>query len=584
MKLIFDWSDSFYEEKTVWRGDEEMISLEISQKECSFASARVLIASKCIEKLLHKKYAKIGVRMEPTAEVRLLFAGRLVTFPLGLGSSSVELELIAEPDDYRLQLKQFSNQRLAECGKIDGHILKNQKILFDDLFFSENDMNNPTIFLEGGGDLFYWDMRSGKLSLSPINRGARNIDVAGSEILQNSLRARLAREPYGKINLSLSVSWIQQVSGIIDVYPMMAQKFSRGIVNSFTNIKSGIENIFKISNKNGYAPLRCKVREINPNIMGVLNVHPLLSPDFYVKKEGESSAQKVNFKRFYFDGELTLGWNYRQKRTEIARLHVVNEKFRSGREKNLCLRLNAVQNPRQHQTWNYFTYYGCSDKALYRGSIFECLEAHVSGREFEHKKWKLIKKIPDALADDSCSSFFATNRGKNALRYAIQKAAALLNYSSRYVEMDFCVGAKNFMFATVDDQVTIRDGRFSGGEISGKIIRTRFLASADQKIMKITIGSRADNSKEDYFEKISSQDWVIDKDDSKIYAGDILKDVEVKNPPEEQAEHLAKLRAQDVSELKNELKKCATKIKISLHPLNTMRVITREINLPDVLL
>ncbi|MDR3187460.1 MAG: hypothetical protein LBT63_03480 [Holosporaceae bacterium] len=584
MKLIFDWSNSFYEEKTVWRGDEEMISLEISQKECSFASAKVLIASKCTEKLLRKKYAKIGIRLEPTAAVRLLFAGRLVAFPLGLSSSSVELELIAEPDDYQLQLKQFSSQHMADHGKIDGHLLKNQRILFDDLFFSERDMSNPTIFLEGDSNLFYWDMRSGKLSLSHINRGVKNIDVTGSEILQNSLKVRLAREPYGRINLSLSVSWIQQAAGIIDVYPMIAQKFSCGMVNSFTNIKSSVENIFKISHKNGYAPLRCRVREINPNVMGILKVHPLLSQDFYVKKEGEPSAKKVNFKRFYFDGELTLGWNYRQKRTEIARVHVINGKSQSGREKNLFLRLNAVQNPRQHPTWNYFTYYGCSNRVQHRGNIFECLEAHVSDREFEKKNWKLIKKIPDALADDFCGSFFATNRGKNALRYAIQKAAALLNYSSRYVEIDFCVGAKNFMFATVDDQITLRDVRFSGDKISGKIIRAQFLGSADQKIMKITIGCRADGSGEDYFEKILSYDPAIGEDDSKVHPGDIVTEIEVKNSPEEQMERLAQLKAQDVSELKSELKKHATRIKISLHPINTMRVITREIDLPDVVL
>ncbi|MDR1375207.1 MAG: hypothetical protein LBJ45_00120 [Holosporaceae bacterium] len=582
MKLIFDWSSSFYEEKTAWRGDEEMISLEISQKEGSFASAKVLIASGCTEKLQHKKYAKIGVRWEPTAEPKLLFSGRLMAFPLGFGNSSVELELIAEPDDYQLQLKQFSDKNATEHGKIDRHLLENQQILFDDLFFSERDMSNPTIFLEGGGDLFYWDMRTGKLALSNINRGARNIDVTGGEILQGSLKVRLAREPYGKINVSLAVSWIQHVSGIIDLYPMIAQKFSDGIVNSFTNIKSSIENVFKVSRKNGYAPLRCRIREINPNTMGILKVHPLISPNFYVKKEAESSSIKVNFQRFYFDGELTLNWNYRQKRTEIARMCVLNKKSPAGREKNIFLGLNALQNPRQYPAWNYFTYYGYSDKMIHSGNIFECLEAHVSGREFEEKKWKCIRRIPDALMDDSRSSFFATNRGKNALRYALQKAAALMNYSSRYVEIDFCAGAKNFMFATVNDQVTIRDVRFSGDVIGGKIIRTQFMGSADQKIMKITVGCRADGSEEDYFEKISSHDWTINEDDSKVQPGDIVTAIEVKNPPEEQLAQLAQLNTRDVSDLKNELKKRATRIKISLHPLNTMRVIRREINLPDI--
>ncbi|MDR2765951.1 MAG: hypothetical protein LBB63_00595 [Holosporaceae bacterium] len=584
MKLIFDWSDSFYEEKTVWRSDVEMIALEISQKESGFASARVLLASGNAEELLSKKYAKIGVQSAPNSAVRLLFAGRLVAFPLSLGNSSVELELIAEPDDHRQQLREFSRENAIEYQKIDKHAPEQQKIIFDELFFSERDMDNPTIFLEGGDSLFYWDMRSGKLSLSGINRGAENIDLDGGDILEDSMRVRIAREPYGRINLSLSVSWIQQVSGIIDLYPMMAQKFDQRLVNSFTDMKTGLEHIFKISHRNGYAPLRCGIRRINPNTAGILSAHPLISQDFHVQKDQSSPRIKVNFRRFYFDGELLLAWNYRQKRTEVARVKVMNGKRPDGREKNLFLRLNAVQTPRQYPVWNYFTYYGCGQKVLHRGSVFECMDGHVSGREFQEAKWKFLKKIPDALRDDASSSFFATNRGKNALRYALRKAAALANYSSRYVEMDFCVDANRFLWATVNDQVVIRDGRFPGGSMGGKIIGTKFTASADRKIMKITIGCRVDAAAEDYLEKVSAYNPDIREDDSRLNPGDIVTDVEVKNPPEEQAARLAQVQAKDVEELKGELRKLATKIKISLHPLNTARTITRELDLPDVTL
>jgi hypothetical protein len=362
---------------------------------------------------------------------------------------------------------------------------------------------------------------------------------------------------------------------------MIAQKFSQHMVNSFTDMKSSLEHIFKISHRNGYAPRRCRIKEINPNTAGILSAHPTISPDFFVQKDEVSTKIKVNFRRFYFDGELLLAWNYRQKRQEVVRLGIINGQYKNGREKSLFLRLNAIQIPKQYPVWSYFTYYGCSTKVIHRGSVFECREGHISGREFEKGKWKFLKKVPDALSDDS-GSFFATNRGKNALKYAIQKAIALAGYSSRYMEMDFCVDANRFLSVTVNHRATISDGRFPGGSISGKVIRTKFMANAERKIMKITIG--CGGADENYLEKALAYHPDIQDDDSRVNPGDIVTDIEVKNPPEEQTAHLVQMKAKDISELKDELRKWATKIKISLHPLSTTRVVSRELDLPDVVL
>ncbi|MDR1561255.1 MAG: hypothetical protein LBS23_02775, partial [Holosporaceae bacterium] len=450
------------------------------------------------------------------------------------------------------------------------------------LFFSANDVSNPTVFLEGSNEIFYWNMRSGKLSLSHINHGAKNINIIGNEVLQDSIKVQVSREPYKQINVKLSASWIQHAFGIIDIYPMIAAKFSANLVNSFTNIKTGIENLCKTSGKSGYTLIRCNMKEINPNATGILNSYPLISPDCYLQEDESSLKKKVNFKRFYFNGELIFSWNYKQKRMETVNVKVINKKSKYGREKNLFLRLNAVQIPKNLPIWNHFTYYGHSETVLHNGNIFECQGAHVSKKEFEEGKWKLIKKIPDALGDDSCGSFFATDRGKNAIRYALQKAIALMNYSSRYVAIEFCVEAKNFIFATINDQITIHDARFQKNLIVGKIIKTQLIANTTQKIMKITIGCCVDDFGESYFEKLKTQKIEILSDDSKINPADIVTNIDIKNSPEEQVICLSQAIAKNVSELKNILKKQATKIKISLHPLNTTRVITREINLPDL--
>ena len=574
MKLIFDWSSSFYEEKNNWRGDEEIISLEIFQKECGFAVAKVSVGTKDADKLLNKKYAKIGVQSGD--DVKLLFSGRLIAFPIGFGGSTTELEFIAEPDNYQTKLSKFSSENFERYHSIDNHVTKNDNILFDDLFFSSRDLKNPTIFLEGSDKIFYWDMRDGRLSLSEVNRGRRNFDIDGDEVLKDSIKVRIAREPYRAVNLKVSAGWIQHEYGIIDVIPMIAAKFASGVINSFTNIKSGIEKIF--SSRNGYGLARCDIKEINPNLRGLGSGYPLLSPDFYIHES--TDRKKIQFKRFYFDGKLILNWAYRQKRIEAVNVRILNPSSSHGREKNLYLRLSAIQLPKKHPIWNNFTYYGRGEKIRRGEDVFECASPHVSGENFEPDKWRFVEKIPDALKNDMSSSFFATARGKNAVKYAMQKAIALVNYSSRNVEIDFCVEAKKFIFASVDDQITIRDGRFNGGYVSGKIVRMRFNGNADQKAIKFTIGCRAANLSRS-FDKLNSYEISVSDDASNVNPADIVQKIEIENAPEEQIDVLSRTVARTSAEMKDELKKHATKIKLFLHPLNTTRVITREVTLPD---
>jgi hypothetical protein len=139
------------------------------------------------------------------------------------------------------------------------------------------------------------------------------------------------------------------------------------------------------------------------------------------------------------------------------------------------------------------------------------------------------------------------------------------------------------MDASVDDQITIRDERFQDGQITGKITKTRFNGSADRKIIKFTIGCRATDASRN-FEKLNAYKIEIPKDEVRINPADIVRKIDVTRGPEEQISALSSATVRSISELKSELKKRATKIKVSLHPLNTVRVIHREINLPDVVL
>ncbi|MDR2681440.1 MAG: hypothetical protein LBB29_00090 [Holosporaceae bacterium] len=171
MKLIFDWCFSFHEEKKSWRGDAEIISLEIVHRECSFASAKVVVTA--IDLSTTKKYAKIGLQKDDQ-NIETIFSGRLISFPIGFGNSCLKLEFISEPDNYQKQLDDFCQSNREQYKNIDRHKLLDRPVNFDDLFFSTKDLSNPTIFLESDCKIFYWNMRNGKLSLSDINCGIHN--------------------------------------------------------------------------------------------------------------------------------------------------------------------------------------------------------------------------------------------------------------------------------------------------------------------------------------------------------------------------------------------------------------------------
>lgn len=603
MNLIFDWSEDFYEEKKEWRSDAKVLSLEISQRECCFALAKITLF--CDDQVFPKKYAKIGAQYfekrnneNLISRVELIFSGRLVSFPLALGKSCVQLEFISEPSDYQRQLDAFLQHNISAYQQVDKHQISANSANFDELFFSENDLQNPTVFLEGSSKCFYWDMKGGKLSLSEINRGQKNFEIDGAKVLEKSLKISLAREPYKNVSINLSANWTRRTSGLVDLYPFVAKKFSEGIVCSFTNIKSKIKRLCSL-HSDDYDALSCSVRETDPSTIVPFQTFAKTSRKFEVQQDkkdkneaGEGKNSKkitAQFKKFYFYGEMLFCWHRKQKISESIRLDVVNSKINRGREKRIFMRLNSIQLPKEYPYWNFFTQYYSGDKVIFEGSVFECSVPHLSTNFFDEKNWKKIVKVPDALPSDSCGSFFKTERGKNAIKYALQNAIALMNYSARYIEISFAVDATEFLGVTINDQITLFDARLDGGKISGKVTKTRFVATSKKRILHITIGCCLQNFLENsteqinkYLKKLWSENNDSNNDNDRFSMGDIVRDVEVINPPEEQEKILGESNAKSVTELESRLKNHPTKIKIFLAPLKGS--VAKNVELPQFFL
>lgn len=167
-----------------------------------------------------------------------------------------------------------------------------------------------------------------------------------------------------------------------------------------------------------------------------------------------------------------------------------------------------------------------------------------------------------------------------------------MNYSARYIEISFKIDASKFLDITINDQITLIDERFEGGKISGKIIKIHFSASSKKRILHITLGCCSHNFSENIAEQIDEYLRDLESENQKengdtnsssqFSLADIVRDVEVINPPEEQEKILRNSNAKSVAELESLLKKHPTKIKVFLASLKGSA--SKNINLPKLFL
>ena len=556
MKIFFNWLNRF-DDNPEWHNDEEVFALNIVQREGSFAIARASIRTKNLE----HKFARIGI--EKDDKIKTIFRGKLVSFPLSCESEIMVIEILSEPSDFQNQLRNFSQKNRTEYER------KNPEIIFDDLFFSEKD--NPTIFLEGSSKIFYWNKATGKLSLSDINHGAKNFEISKKDILKNSTQIKLDREPYGEIRLTLSASWIQKVFGYIDLMPMISRRFSFNRLNSFTNIAPS----FRHCSQNGYSLIYNDVKVVNPNGIGVLNRFPEVSSS--VKIQNNSEEKSVHFRRFYFGGKFVLGWEYHQKRTENVCVSICDKNH--SRRKDISIKLGTIQLSKNYPRWYAFKNYLCADRVIHDGWIFECKTPHYSNESFDESNWKRIERVPDALKDDQLNSFFATERGKSAIRFALHKMAALMNFSRRYVTINFSLDANQFSEISVNDSITFSD--LYSRPITAKVIQTKLILNNKKRLMNISVGYSPDNVS-DIFDLVKNYNFEIEPDEDKVEISDIVKNISIENDPETQQNLLTSRTFKSESEAMNFLKKHPTKIHVDLHPISQKREIIRDIKLKNL--
>lgn len=437
-----------------------------------------------------------------------IFKGQFAGLPKKIDEVTKFVELVAVPVDLHQQVQPVIQPL------VNAHV--------DSLFFKGKEQVDPSDYLEFSHELFCYDRVTHKLSLSSIFQGKLHQDFS-SEILKDSLQFQIRDTPLPGIKLSLSVEWIQELQGEVNLMPRIELQFPQGRINTLSpkGLLATWPQAGQLLGRSGYAVVRSSLKELIPLSTGVLGHYPTTTPLIHGKK----------YQSFWLEGELGLEWRYRQRRREQVEMviHHQNQYLGTTKRPLRKLKLKLNQLPSDYQTQ---------------------------------------------------SSLFETELGEQAIRNALNIAKAHLAYSARAAEVKFQVAFIDALDLTLDHQVTVHHESLPKGAVSGKLTGYRLERRFDKAVAQITVAVATGTGEQDPF----VIDWAH-KDDLKGLervddpAPDyFIESLSVHNQAQEQVNWL-----QNQENFQGVLPPgIATRIDFTLKDLRSSDVIERKFRLKDL--
>ena len=516
----------------------KVLDFSISQAEGERAIATLTIA-KMGENLLENKYGLIGRRGKGGVDV--LFQGCLADVPKRIGKNLLQIELKAVVRDEKATLERYE-KRL----KTSPH--------WDDLFVSPHRSRVPAEWLDARSELFHWNRVTQKLELSDIFTGRQTLDLSDDIIGQYDLR--FGEVPYSQVDVSLSAEWVQHLEGSFDLAPVIARRFSGGIINTLTGraFKDSWPREGQRLGRSGYYVLESSLREIDPPETGILDLYPAYTPSFQTYDQAVKVIKSVRARRQWLRGKLLLGWSYSQKRCEEVAFTLKNAGAKAHRPKVLSVKLGDItaRDPSQSQ------------------------------REI----------------------FFQTDRGRKSIEHMIEVAKCHLAMSSRCVEAEIKVPVESAFGITLDHSVTVPHPQNKHQKITGKVTFYKIHVSGKKALAVIRLGFSlgggvswqsceknlyADTSYGDInapsngltpsgigytFGESEIEDDGPYED---LGAEEFIDHLEVRNQAKDQIDHLSENQYPNREDIREVLREVPTVTQILLKDLRTKKVIRRQV-------
>lgn len=499
--------------------DQELkiINLIISQKESEICIAKIDIPFEEKDKLLTNKDFLIVYDDE------VLFRGSLLNIPFQKKDGVLEVEFLA-----------IYKNTFAKIRNIIAD-LKKQNPLYD-LFFDHIKSDSANV-LEGENKIFTFSRFDDRIYFSDIFRGSKKIVLNESQIIGKSLKSFIRGFPLSKVTVELVADWIQKGQGEFDLIPFIAKKFKYGFINTLTpkqllNSFPKQADFIKIDGrkKTGYQIISSDINYFDPNLLQSSNFYPKVTP-YFSDFSDSNFDDKKRFRRYWLNGKLIVGWDYKQPRKEIVKFFCENKsRGRFYREKKL---------------------------------VFHLKNPLINGKVPEH-----------------VSSFFDKEIGLKVIEFSKRIAKSHLYGSFRNLEINlkttWDIGCKIDLDTSIE--LPFLDYKKN---IEGKVCSYKMISYGGKSfvVLKILVSFFSDeetffeNGKNyfpDLIEKKQNNfnekiDGIIDLE--KLVPQDLIKDIRVINSGDEQIEFLQKLPKEQYHQLKQILADNPTKIEIDLEDM-----------------
>ena len=432
MRLFFAWveKNEVFTPEIHCPEDLRIFKCVIAQRETESAVARLLTDSEIglsedAYTLKNARYGVISFHDGKTAHI--LMRGKLVHIPRHATDGFLEWELNAEAVDAGAQINQ-----LVEQLKVDP--------LFEPGFYNKVGLAET---LESRTEVMCWDRRTGRLALSNIMSGLRHTYIT-DEILGDSLVVRMGATPVNAVHVTMEANWQQRHAGVINVAPLIARKFFRGVINTLTidalekswpreGDKIGLA---KTRRNTGYTVVKSWLKRLPKGLNGL----PPTTPPLYMSENGKQPRLKT-FSHGWFKACLWVSFEYKQPCREVVDFSVLNG-------------------------------------------------ASVAGGQVRHLHFRLNG---DAyLEETSAPTLLRTNRGHKLLNYAERVAKAHIMGASRQLEVEFCVPFARLWHVDLDTTLDVTHEGLPGGRVVGKVVSYQLRATSDSWVVWVKIASCAD--------------------------------------------------------------------------------------------
>jgi hypothetical protein len=427
--------------------DENVFDLQIQQRENSFATATVLIQNPRQGLLAPARKTRVYISKQVGATVKLLFAGRLVGFPLDFGQETISMEFISQADNW-----QTTQDAFLQTLKVAPY--------YNPIFIPEENRNDVAEILSGYSSLVHWNRTTEAISLSDIIKGSTFIDLGNDKVV-DGWSSELGDPPVKAIDITVEAQWEQRGLGRADCSEKIRQEFTNTAIgspqiNTLTplalergwqgvRVPSGYEVVENklVPESNAFGLTQGNLRSSIVTVAGV---------DYPTAVELEPPTRQLTVPRVWYSGTLVLQAEYRQKRRESVSISLTVDSqdisLNLDQAETLSLR---VQDP----------------TAVAQGEIL----------------------------DVGKPSFFMNGAvlstdGIEALEHALIRARARLIKASRVVETTFIVGLEEVIDIDCDTSIRFEDDRLPGGSIRGKVIGyTLNIPSEGNETATVTIAS-----------------------------------------------------------------------------------------------